>query len=499
MEILRAGIYALSNLTNLSGYAYVTGLLDIGIISSLIYTAIILFRRARSYVVMVGIALLGVLYGIALVLELYLTTLVLQAFFAVILIIVVVLFQEELRRFFERVATVGTRITEVTQHKEKQKRVVEGGLVEEISRAVASLAQRKVGALLIFPGEENVERHVSGGQMLDAVISEDLLLSVFDPNSPAHDGAVLVDQQRLVRFGLHLPLSQQLDRVAKMGTRHTAALGLSERCDALVLVVSEEKGTISIARNGDLRRIQPDTIAEELSGFFTQQAEREEHLNRSMLLRNLPQKLISIGLAAFLWFLVAFPAGTVQRDFVERVSYQNLADEVVVLDTDPVEVAVTLSARGRAPFESVQPENIQLVIDGAGLQDGLNVIRLEEGMVRRPTNISVVNLEPDTIEVLAERVRRVDVPIEPEISGTPAEGFVVDRVFTTPRTLPLLIPSGAEVPESLSTEQVFVDGIDKNRTISVLVTPPPRTRLADPEQARVSVTIEVREAEPVEE
>ena len=497
MQTLLAGIYTISNLTNLSGYIYVTALVDIGIIATLIYTAIILFRRARSYVVLFGIALLALLYGAAILLELFLTTLVLQAFFAVILIIIVVLFQEEMRRFFERVATIGTRLQRVAQPKQKQ--VLSGGIVEEITRAVAQLAREKVGALLIFPGEENVERHMQGGQMLDAVISEDLLRSLFDPDSPGHDGAVLIDQQRVARFGLHLPLSNQMDRVAKMGTRHTAAIGLSERCDALVLVVSEERGVISIAQHGNMREVEADTLADILRDFLKQREVHDAKVAKSFLVRNVPEKLFSLGIAITMWGLVAFPAGTVQRDFTVPVSYQNLTDEVVIVETDPVEITIALSGRGRAPFDSIRAESIQLILDGSNFMDGINIVPLEESMVKRPTNISVVNMHPNTIEVTASLVVRVDVPLEPVVEGVPQEGYELEGVRVTPKTLSLLIPINTKVPTSIPTQVVSLDGLSKNRTETVLVAPPAKTRLALPEQARVTVTVQIRKKESGEE
>lgn len=491
MQALVAGMYAISNLTNLSGYIYVTSVIDIFFISVLLYIAIVLFKRARSYFVIVGIGLLSLLYGLAILLNLYLTTLALQAFFAVILIVVVVLFQEELRRFFERVASLGTRLQPGRQPIKKTKTT----RIEEMVRALSQLSQRRVGALVVFPGEESVDRHVRGGRLIDAVISEELLLSLFDPGSPGHDGAILVDDQRIVRFGVHLPLSEQMDRVAKLGTRHTAAIGLTERADALVVVVSEETGDISVALSGELQKVEPTQLGEILSQFFTQHDTKTFGGLKSLATKHWREKALSLGIATFLWLLIAFPAGTVQRDFVVPISYENLPKDLLIVEALPSEITVALAGRGRAPFESITDQSIQVVIDGRDLTDGENSILLTEQLIKRPANISVVNMHPNVIDVLVERVEQLDIVVQPTISGVPGEGFIVEDVISTPKTISLLVPLGGLIPDFIPTQAVDVSGLIKDKTETALIEPPSGTLLALPEQAQVSVTVRIIRAE----
>jgi DNA integrity scanning protein DisA with diadenylate cyclase activity len=131
-----------------------------------------------------------------------------------------------------------------------------------------------MGALIVIPGRESIERHTEGGIEIDARLSEPLLLSLFDPNSPGHDGAVVIQGSRISAFAVHLPLSTV---PAGRGTRHAAALGLAERCDALCVVVSEERGTISLAREGAIRPIANEA---QLAGDLPQ-----------LSLRMLPERL----------------------------------------------------------------------------------------------------------------------------------------------------------------------------------------------------------------
>ena len=164
------------------------------------------------------------------------------------------------------------------------------------------MAGQKIGALIILAGDQPLEGVVDGGFVLDGKISVPLILSVFDSSSPGHDGAILIERERIQRFGLHLPLGERFDR--QLGTRHRAALGLSERSDALILVVSEERGVISAARNGKLSTI---TNLEELKNIIT----RHWRLPAGdafdyLLLRNFWWKLAALVIAFGLWLIFIF-------------------------------------------------------------------------------------------------------------------------------------------------------------------------------------------------
>src|SRR5262249_3136950 len=139
-------------------------------------------------------------------------------------------------------------------------------VIDILTTSVAKLVLDKTGALIVLHGRDPLHRHVDGGWDLDGALSQPLLDSIFDPHSLGHDGAVLVQRGRLARFGCHLPLSKQL---SDLGTRHAAALGVTERTDALCIVVSEQRGTITVSRNGELETL-PDSrvLQQRLEAFY---------------------------------------------------------------------------------------------------------------------------------------------------------------------------------------------------------------------------------------
>src|SRR5919108_578736 len=216
--------------------------IDIIFVAVLLYTAIVWAQRTRAAFVVRGIVILGAIYIIARYLDLQMTAWVFQGFFAIFLIMIVVIFQEELRQLFEQIALWSLGRNRVPAL---------GSTTSDILvRTLADLAKEHVGALVVIRGNDPIERHITGGIPLEGKLSGPLLKSIFDSHSPGHDGAVLVEQDQITRFAAHLPLSKDLRQLANVGTRHSAALGLAELADVLCLVVSEERGAISVERAG---------------------------------------------------------------------------------------------------------------------------------------------------------------------------------------------------------------------------------------------------------
>lgn len=168
------------------------------------------------------------------------------------MIVIVIIFQEELRYFFEQVASwsLNREIFGV------KKKVLADEDIETLSRAVKDFAREGIGALIVVQGKDIIVRHLEGGHDLNGELSGPLLESIFDPHSCGHDGAVVIAGKTVTKFACHLPLSKNFDKLKKHGTRHAAALGLSELTDALCLVVSEEYGTISVVRKGNIQLLE---------------------------------------------------------------------------------------------------------------------------------------------------------------------------------------------------------------------------------------------------
>jgi len=155
-----------------------------------------------------------------------------------------VIFRDEIRRLFERLA----RFKPANRFGEKIGNAALSPAVETLARTFADLSKERIGALVVIPCKESLLSHLKGGVSLNGELSEPLLKSLFDPHSLGHDGAVVIEGRQVTRFACHLPLSSDFEKLGNKGTRHSAALGLCERTDALCIVVSEKNGLITIAR-----------------------------------------------------------------------------------------------------------------------------------------------------------------------------------------------------------------------------------------------------------
>ncbi len=276
---------------------------DVALVSVVLYAGIAWLRRSQAALAVLGLGLVGGVYALALLLDLQLTRWIFGGFFAALALVLVVLFQGELRQAFEELAAwaVGRR----ADHRPRL------DAPDVLIDALIGLAREKTGALVVLSGIQRLDRHLEGGQALGGRLSAALLESIFCTRSAGHDGAVILEDGEVARFGVQLPLSRNVDRL-RGGTRHSAALGLAERTDALCLVVSEERGTISAAANGALSQIRSrDELAERINGFYRARralAAPSPVLRR--ILRDSPlEKVAALGLACGLWLLLRVLGG----------------------------------------------------------------------------------------------------------------------------------------------------------------------------------------------
>jgi diadenylate cyclase len=215
--------------------------LDIVLLAWIVYRGLLLIRGTRAMQSLAGLALLGIVYLASEFLGLTTLHFVLDNLFVYIVLAMLILFQEDIRRALARAGT--TVFTRRSGQADAQ-------LLEEVIQAVFDLARRKIGALIAIEREAGLEAFVEGAHPLEAYVSAELLQSLFHPSSPLHDGAVVISEGRVVAAGVFLPITLSKEVSRSYGTRHRAAIGLTESTDAIALVVSEERGTVSLVEAG---------------------------------------------------------------------------------------------------------------------------------------------------------------------------------------------------------------------------------------------------------
>jgi diadenylate cyclase len=236
-----------------------TDLVEILIVGFLLYRLLLVIQRTRAMQIVLGVVLLAFTYGVARLLDLILIRTLLEAAFQYGAIAVLVVFQPELRAALARLGQ--SRMMRAFQHLEGSR------VAEEIVEATERLARARHGAIIAIEQEVGLGEYAATGSPVEAPVSAEMLVTIFTPYSPLHDGAVLIAGDRIRSAGAILPLTQSPVSDRSLGTRHRAALGLSEETDAIVIVVSEETAQVAVALSGTLERgVNSDRLRSIVSG-----------------------------------------------------------------------------------------------------------------------------------------------------------------------------------------------------------------------------------------
>jgi len=367
--------------------------LDIVFLTVVAYYLYSWFRGTKAFKALVGLLGLGVVYTVARTWGLFLTTWVFQVFWQVLVILLIILFQSEIRQVLERVnplRALGLR-----------KMASPEEWIPGFARATFRLAKRKIGALAIIERADLVAEHITGGQSLEGVPNSELLMSIFHKESPLHDGAILIRGGRITQVSCYLPLSSSEGLPKQWGTRHRAALGLSERCDAWVVVVSEERGEVSLAREGELERIEnPEKLSRFLLEAITPLGAPKKtwvEKIRFLLSNRWRQKLISLALVSILWLLLAGQQNF-QVSLKVPLELKNRPEGIEIVK--PVNPEVTLTVRGlRKDASTLGPEDVNVSVDLSFARAGTRIFRITRDKILLDNDrLLVVDIDPPQLK-----------------------------------------------------------------------------------------------------
>lgn len=426
-------------------------ILDIVIIAIMIFAFFTWFKTRASRFVLIGIILLGGVYIAARFFQLYLTTIVLQAFFAIVLFVLAVIFQEDLRSLFERLALLGNLGKKVRPLSELEK------ATEVITHTAANLAKESIGALIVIQGDDPLDRHLNGGTKLDGLISEPLLESIFDQHSIGHDGAVIIKGDRVKMFGCHLPLSINTARYGNIGLRHTAAIGLAERSDAFCVVVSEGSGTISVACQGTLTTVDnAASLYKALGQFYIRNIPpKKSHPAIAWLKENTKEKIIALILACVLWVAFGYQREIVRRDFIIPIEYKNVPQNWHIDEPRLTEAKIILQGPQQA-FYLLDERSLKLSLDLSVIKDKKHEFVLSKDMVNAPSNLIVAEIKPATIYIYASKLITWTLPIKVNTQNHLPENISLQRISLTPTKVRVLLDPRVN-PEKIKIETEPID------------------------------------------
>ncbi len=252
-----------------------TDVLDIIIIAYLLYHILVWFKTSRAWTLLKGILVLLLFLGIAALLRLNTILWLAKNIASVLIIALIILFQPELRRALDELGRkrLFNRLFSFDERDEKESRFSDK-TVYELVRTAAELSKAKTGALIVIEHDTPLGEYERTGISLDAVVSTQLLVNIFEKNTPLHDGAVIIRENRVVAATCYLPLTERSDVNKELGTRHRAGLGVSENTDSMTIIVSEETGAVSVAYRGQLvRNLNDDSLRKQLELLQDKQIE----------------------------------------------------------------------------------------------------------------------------------------------------------------------------------------------------------------------------------
>lgn len=240
---------------------------DILIVAVILYKVYEMLQDTRAITLVKGLIVLMIVTLLAGFLELHVISWLLQKTVTLLFVALPIVFQPELRRALERLGQ--GRFLGLDQYLDVEEA---NSLTNEIDKAVFNMADKKIGALLVIEKNVGINEIIDTGIKIEGLITTEFLMNVFIPNTPLHDGAAVVRGKRLVAAGCYLPLTENRSLSSELGTRHRAAIGLSEQCDAVIIIVSEETGVVSVAENGRIERYMThDSLRQRIRPLFVKE------------------------------------------------------------------------------------------------------------------------------------------------------------------------------------------------------------------------------------
>ncbi len=460
---------------------------DILVLAFLLYRCFVLFWGTLVFRAIIGLSLLWIINLLATMLGLIVTSLILKGLGAIVVIIVIVVFRNEIRGVISN-----TNLMNLFFGKPVRRRIFD---YRSISDVIFSLAERKVGALLVFMRKNSLEHLVQDGVRIDAVFSRELLFSIFDNKSALHDGAVIMDGSQIKFAAAFLPLTTQKSLPLYYGSRHRAALGLSESSDAVIVVVSEENGGISLVQEGIIKKVlNKDKLSlrlEELLEGKTQKAKKSSRMRNYA--QNIGVKLIFLVLALFIWFFFAGEKESV-ISYTRPIEFRNLPKNMELLKISAEKAEVQISG-SRHILLQLKPEQVGFSLNLENSEPGKNVFPLTSKNLSIPPGLKVIKVKPDKIAVVMEATGTKSIPVAPEFVGNLPQGKELLSYKMTPDQVIIVgAPSVLKGISSIKTEPISLTEIKETSRIQAgIMVSPPSLKLSPDFPGKVTIELIIGE------
>lgn len=370
--------------------------LDIIILTFVFYRLYLRLRRKRALRMILAILALPFFYIIAQWIDLPLSVWSLQNLWAVILLVLVVIFQQEIREVLGSVSLP-------TFFFGRSERLT-SKILDKITEAAFQMANKRMGGIIVLQRRDDLDEFIHGETLIDSEVDEDILVSIFNPQSPLHDGAVIIQGDRIRYATALLPVSQSPSLPKEWGTRHRAGLGITEVSDAECIIISEERKEVLFAHKGNVERKEGREELKKsmatLSSFQERKSREKRWLQR--LFNDLPVKAFFLFLVCLLWiFVIGIRQGMIS--FNIPIEYYSIPQNLEISGQPPKEIKVRLKGSQRL-LSSLNPDHIRAQVNLSGAHPGANQLTLSEMNINVPSGITVTHLYPQNIKIQLSQI-----------------------------------------------------------------------------------------------
>ncbi len=458
-------------------------IVDILLNSYILFRLYVLFRGTNVIRMIVAIAMLWMLERMAVNMGLIVTSWAMQGIIAAAALIVIIVFRNEIASVLQT-RDFKSFFWGIPQRQAQTP-------IDIIVESVYELARRKLGALIVLPLKKGIETVVQSGIPWQGKLSREMVLSIFWHGTPVHDGATVIQGDRIVEVAAILPLSKKTDLPAYFGTRHRAAVGLAEQTDAVVIAVSEERGQVTVFKDESIIHIN-DNI--ELNQVLC------EHTGDGTTTSGLKRQTVELGIAAMIclvsitgiWYSFARGLETLMTLEVP-VEFMNRDPKMEIFAASASSVRLQLSGSGSL-IKSVRPEQVKVKLNLANAVAGSNQVAIARDSIALPPGIELKQVDPQALQVTLDLPVEKTLPLQADWTGKLDENLILEEVRMVPDTVKVVGGSlMLKNIQTIYTEKIALEGITADGTTTVrFVLQPSSLKLVDGARNRVDVIYKVK-------
>ncbi len=454
-------------------------IIDIILVSFIVFRLIVLFRGTNAFRVLIGMIILWFFQQIAVSMGLIVTSWVVQGVVTLGAFIIIVIFRNEIRtvllaRNLKFIFWGGASKTVAST-------------IEIIVQSVLDMARRNCGALIVLPGKEDLEEVIQKGIPWEGKISKEMILSIFWPDNPVHDGATIIHGDQITQVSAILPLSRRDDLPSYYGTRHRAALGLAETTDALIIAVSEERGDVVAAQDSQLKVIKQRRRLEQiLKQHMGVAAKKSRELLKERLMVT-TAGIFSIIFVAGVWFSVSRGVDTL-ASYEIPVVYMNRNPAMEIVRTSGNTVSLDLEGSA-ALIKSIKPDQIRVKLDLSKSKVGPNSFTITRESISLPPGIILKGVTPHVVDVDLDVLIKKELPVQIDWVGKLPNRFILTDATIIPKSVEII--GGKRMLEkmlTIYTEKVPLNNLERKGIITAnLALNPASLKIAPNSKEKVTI------------